>query len=120
MRPLRLVCPLAFASLALPAHAATVNNFDLPGAGYAILQLDQPPPPTLVSGPTGQQMRLAAGAGALPVHNTLAFERTDPAHPPFYTLCPRFERTHERSTLMRIVESLAERDFRTSSFAGRL
>lgn len=87
-------------SLSLPTHAATVNDFDLPGAGFAVLQLDQPPPPELVAGPTGQQMRLAAGDGALPVHNTLAFERTDPG--PFcggtaefdFTITPAPGRSH--------------------------
>lgn len=73
------------------AHGATVQDFDAPGAAFAVLQLDQPPPPTLAAGPTGNQLRLAFGAGTPPNHNTLTFERTDPG--PFCGMTASFDFT---------------------------
>ncbi len=62
----------------LPAQAATTQDFDGPGSGYQLLQLANAPGAAVTAGPSGNFLRLVPGAGVTPIHNTIAFDRTDP------------------------------------------
>lgn len=87
-----LLAGLPVAMLALcpyPVDAATVQTFDGPGTGYQLLQIDNPPGAELVAGPSGNLLRLVPGAGTTPIHNTIAFDRSDPG--PFCGMSAEFD-----------------------------
>jgi hypothetical protein len=66
-------------SVPLPAHAATIQDFDGPGTAYRLTQYHQPPGASVqLDGPSGNYLRLAYAGGADPTINTVDFDLSDP------------------------------------------
>jgi hypothetical protein len=76
-------------ALGPPAHGVTVQSFDAPGTAFTPSMLNNDPPPALLAGPSGNLLRLAASGPAVPIHNTIAFRRSDPG--PFCGMNAQFD-----------------------------